>query len=365
MSYSKLYYICDKFTKLMKNERQSNIELLRIVLMLMIVFLHLIVHSCDIILLSTNSYPINDKSIYYLSSLAFVMIAVNCFIFISGYYGIKFRLQTIISLFIQAIFYSLTIYLTLKYIANKPEYLINENMFKSISPISHNQWWFLNAYLALFILSPIINKGLDFINKYQFGLIVLILIYLESSYVITGVNTLTNGIGLYPLLIIYLVAVFCRKYILTIKNPGQLIVYSTFIIFFISYISLVNKYQLLSWRVLSYVCPFIILSAILLFYIFRNLKIKNSKLINSVASLTFGVYLIHDYSGIRLFLKDIVPPILGLTDNGLVSIILLIIISIIVFIICAFIEKVRAIICKPLVEKLSSILISFFPALNE
>ena len=48
--------------------------------------------------------------------------------------------------------------------------------------------------------------------------------------------------------------------------------------------------------------PFILALSVLLLIIFKNLKIKNNKMINKIAATTFGIYLVHD----NIFLKEII-----------------------------------------------------------
>ena len=48
--------------------------------------------------------------------------------------------------------------------------------------------------------------------------------------------------------------------------------------------------------------PFVLTLTILIFTIFKNLKVKNNRVINKIASTTFGIYLIHE----NVFLRDII-----------------------------------------------------------
>ena len=48
--------------------------------------------------------------------------------------------------------------------------------------------------------------------------------------------------------------------------------------------------------------PFVLLLTILIFTIFKNININNNKIINKVASTTFGIYLLHE----NVFLRNII-----------------------------------------------------------
>lgn len=83
-------------------ERTSNLELLRVILMLMIFVLHYILGTNAII--ESRIYSID----YYLINLieALCIVSVNCFILLSGYFLVKFKFSKIIKLILQAKFYA-------------------------------------------------------------------------------------------------------------------------------------------------------------------------------------------------------------------------------------------------------------------
>jgi len=86
--------------------------------------------------------------------------------------------------------------------------------------------------------------------------------------------------------------------------------------------------------------PLILMMTILIFNIFKNINIKNIKIINTVASTTFGIYLIHE----NIFLRDIIwkriiqgpkyqdSPLLII--NAIMGVLL-------VFVICTLIEIIQ------------------------
>ena len=101
--------------------------------------------------------------------------------------------------------------------------------------------------------------------------------------------------------------------------------------------------------------PFVLMLTILIFTIFKNLNVKNSNVINKIASATFGIYLIHD----NIFLKNIIwkqivqgsnyinSPFLII--NAIVAVIGVFLISMIIYLV------VEKLIIKNLVKILSKI----------
>lgn len=88
-------------------KRESNFELLRIICMLMIVMSHIIMFHPSTL---ESTSGIN----YYIGNIvkSFVVVAVNCFILISGYYGINFKLNKLLKLESQVWSWSVIIFLT-------------------------------------------------------------------------------------------------------------------------------------------------------------------------------------------------------------------------------------------------------------
>lgn len=336
----------------LRKERDSNIELLRIVLMFMIVLFHLVIHGCDFVKIYINSYDRTGKDHVFSIITSSTAIAVNCFVFISGYYGIKFKAKTLISFLVQGLFYSVAAYLLLGVLMfdNK---ILSVSFIKSIFPLSttgNTNLWFFGAYIGLYVLSPLINKGTDSLSKYQLGGLIIVLVYLEASHLFTGDNFFSgDGYNLYTITVIYIIARFFKRFEISIQKPFALYILITLLLsVFITFCLSVNR-QSLAWRITIYNCPLIIFGAISFFFVFKNLKIK-SKIINKIAPLVFGVYLIHENPYVSQLLYSKIRVINSQIDSSLLIFFVLLLIAICVFVICACIEKIRQKIFNPLVD---------------
>ena len=71
----------------MVKERESNIELYRIVLMLLIIAHHYVVNSGLLNVIYTNQ--VNSNSIFWIIFGAWGKVGINCFVLITGYYMCK------------------------------------------------------------------------------------------------------------------------------------------------------------------------------------------------------------------------------------------------------------------------------------
>lgn len=323
------------------NKRESNIELLRIVLMIMVIMHHLIIKA--------DSGDNWNKTVLLTVLSCFVIIAVDCFIFISGYYGIKFKIKTLISFLVQGIFYSVGTYI-LYNVFLSPENFSFIDLGKRFFPLTYPVWWFLCAFVAVYLLSPFINKGIDELKAYQSGGIILLLFYLFCNYPITGYNIYSGGgHGFVTLLLVYTIARYCGKYIKDIKKAIPLYVCILLLTFTIVFVLIILQKIEQAWRFTAYNSPFIILGAIFFFYCFKKIKLQ-SKIINQIAPLTFGVYLIHETPENRIPTKALVAYMDATIQNPLLTGIALVVVAVCIFTVCAGIEKVRQLICNPIVD---------------
>ena len=87
-------------------KRNSSIELLRIVAMVTIVYFHF--HARDFSLYVLGNERIQEKGLFLHTVLHNLgMLGVPCFMFVSGYYGIKFRENRFVDITFQCLFYAL------------------------------------------------------------------------------------------------------------------------------------------------------------------------------------------------------------------------------------------------------------------
>lgn len=300
-----------------KKVRSSNIELLRIVAMVFILFHHYSLYNS---LYTLDLGNINK----YIGILFFSLgkIGVNIFILITGYFLIqkKFSIKKLIKLWLEVLFYSIGIFLIFC-ICGKVQLNIKE-LIKFIFPISYNKYWFITIYLILYILMPIINRYVSKISKEQYKKMIIILFILSvglysimygtTTYMINETFPFSNMIFY---VLIYLVGGYIRLYgIKNLENVSNKkmssFIFALFLIFMLFLIiSQVIDYK---WNKLGNVVYwytrsnsiFIFVLSILIFYIFKNINLKEIKIINLLASTCFGVYLIQSHSfiaGKRLY----------------------------------------------------------------
>lgn len=283
--------------------RNSSIELLRIICMILIIFHHYSVHSGYYYSVETFSY---NTVLMQFASLG-GKIACCVFMLITGYFMIKSKinLKKIILLMLQTLFYSILAVLIVVISGDKT--LEPIDYFKSLFPYVYGNW-FIIVYLVLYILSPYINKMILSLEKKDIEKLILILIVLFSLIPsnFTGSMIPTNNIVM--LTIMYIIGAYLRLYV----KQGPKVLYKRMVImcfalmilwvlFYDGMGMLLNKDLLISsaTKVEGISSFVVVIISIFIFLHFSNNYVFHSRAINKIAATTLGIYLLHDNNYIR------------------------------------------------------------------
>lgn len=283
----------------MSKTRNASFELLRIICMFMIVLYHIFVkaHSCvwDSPTYSTLLFPLH--------------IAVVCFLLISGYFGIKFSFRRLTVLFVQILFYNILCYVVCSLLAKSFNI---KDLLISFLPLSHNQdLWFIRTYIMLLIVSPILNKYIEFAPPYSFKIMCVLMAFISVYLGIKSDDvSLNGGKNLVNFIFIYFLghAIKMKYFIPNLSLKIWIMAYLAFNIlecatYYLSFgHGLACKISVYGW---AYNSPLLILNAILFFMVFNKLKIESS-FISSLARSVFPIYLIHSNLNVQNVLWPIV-----------------------------------------------------------
>ncbi len=274
-----------------KQNRQSNIELLRIISMFLVLLIHYIPQREIPSSTSLANNPYDTLFNLEIKSICFV--CVNCFVLISGYFGIRWKYKSFCNLIFQIFFWitlSYLIAICMGYTHFGIKTFIQNAVYGTI------QRWFIIAYLGLYMMAPVLNSFLD--NNSHKTILTLILGFYGFSTVVGYLGTapeFNRGMSTISLMGLYLIGAYIRRfpaYITKYNKYFYLTAYFSlgFLMVFISALALKMS---ISQSPYGYLNPIIILESVALFIFFIKTKIPYSKQINRIAASAFAVYLFH------------------------------------------------------------------------
>ena len=214
-------------------------------------------------------------------------------------------------------------------------------------PVTGGSWWFVSAYVLLVLFSKRINEIVSMLYKRQVRG-ALIWIWFSLQFVIGGIYlTLIRAFFFY--LLGALIRIKENKNS-SAPNSYKLVVISILLWCLMSliyyYLNTIPRDSLITIDFVKKVlftainsCILVPSLSCLLFHFFKNLNIRTNRLINTIASTTLGIYLIHDSSIVRQILWN----------NGIVDIqyfrnlfpIYAILDILAIFVLCSFMDFLR------------------------
>ena len=270
--------------------RNSNLELLRIIAMYMIVFIHANLN------LSTFC---GGKSMIFFNGLVngICNIGVTCFILISGYYGVQFKLKKLVKMECMMISYSL-LEILLMYLV-MPEQLqgaaLQEQLVKSLLPFISRKYWFYSCYVCLMLLSGYIQKLIEVLKTEEMKKLLVLLIILFSVLPTIFYFELVpdNGKGLVQMIMVYMVGRYIRFYY-DRKLPGKAVL--VFIgLWIINGVS--HELPIQVGGIFHHLCKDNSITnlamAVILFFTFKNLNFQLD-IINRLAKNVFAVFALNN-----------------------------------------------------------------------
>lgn len=123
--------------------RQSNIELLRLLSMLMIVIFHFNGHA-----LATGVSFFTAEGIAWNIMHTLTITATSIFVLISGYFGIHFKIKGLLKLYLRCLVWGLIGYVLYCIFNNSP--ISISKLLARFLPFTHGKWWFIITYLELY-----------------------------------------------------------------------------------------------------------------------------------------------------------------------------------------------------------------------
>ena len=373
-------------------ERQSNMELLRLVAMMMILVMHMDYGAFGLPTAeSVENAPMTTFGRIFVEHLC--LVAVNVYVLISGWFGIRPKMKSFVRLMLQVATYSIII--------TGAFLLLGKTTFKigyvTDMLIIGKQYWFVVSYLLLYFVSPILNTFVEHSSKREFQWMLLVFFGFQFVYSwIFGLEEFAGGYSALSFIGLYLLARYVKIYendndnerrrtkddndnennhpegiasrftalragskfqVPSFKNPFKSFKSLTRFTFskllalylFIAAITALFVFLAYRWKGDSfgdacagifahYNSPFIVVSSLLVLLMFSKLQFQ-SKVINYLSSSAFAVYLIHAHPLLWDEYLNLFPPIYAKYPN-LLGILLMMLVAVIIFFLCIAIDKI-------------------------
>ena len=282
--------------------RKTNIELLRIISIFAVIILHYNNPLYGKALSLVNNGSLNFYFLNFIESLC--ACAVNIFLIITGYFmckSNKINFWKPILLILQVIVFKSFLYIISSVLITK-----NFNFLSLISSCIPSNY-FVILYCTLIIICPFINIIFNNLSIKKMKIFVLIIFILFSVYpniadiIIEISNHNINGlstIGMYGSQYGYTIVNFVLMYLLGayIKNVYDDNKFSKkkLLLIILSNTAILTIWSLFyNQSALEYCNPLIIINAVSIFLLFKNINISYNKIINKFSKGTFSVFLLH------------------------------------------------------------------------
>lgn len=276
--------------KHLQKKRESGFELLRILCITGIIFMHAF-------------GPLNDSLTGFNREISIFINAVfntgvTCFVLISGYFGIRFDLSKLIRLDLTVIFYTVCGTLLAGDIGIK-------SLILACIPILSKRYWFLSCYFALCFLSVFLNQLAEKVSRKTLVSLILLLLFLFSFLPTFFYYELIpdGGKGIVQMVIAYLIGRYLRLYLTApLRKKRLLLLFSVCTLAIFAGNSLLS---VLKGVQMGLFCRdnslLIIASSTLLLLLFRELHFESS-VINHLSGNVMPLYVFESF--VRLLVLD-------------------------------------------------------------
>lgn len=284
--------------------RNSNLELYRVIVMFLIVAHHYVCHGV--------SPEIKQTAPIGLSTMMLIFggwgkVGINCFVLITGYFMCKsrFSAQKLLKLYLQITFYAVLIYGI--FCLTGHEHFSPLKLLLNFWPIKKIGTNFIDCFLIFYLFIPVLNNVVSNLSKELHKYMIFLSLFVYSILPLIPTIGVSYNFVIW-FMVLYVIASYIRFYgifpKITHKQWGLMAILLIFIgsasiigMEFFYRLGYINKFQ--PYRFVSDSNQILALAiAISSFMFFKDLRIPQSRLINTIGAATFGVLLIHDNSSI-------------------------------------------------------------------
>ena len=291
----------------------ANLEVLRCVAMMMVVVLHYLGKGGMLPDL-TAPLSVQDTAAWLLE--AFCIVAVNVYMMISGYFLCEssFKLSRLLTLWLQLEVYSVGIGLLAVVTGMVPAAEVSTHYYLTLLfPVTMGHYWFLTAYLFLYVLLPLVGRGLRLLTKEQFRVALILMLFtfcVMKSVLPFRLEEDGKGYDCIWYLCVFCVAAYLRRFGIPFlqKKSGALLLYLIGVFGTFGEAMLLHLFYLRTGSLelilkipyeYNHIFPFLASVGLFCLFLDSNIKGKIGAVAVKIAPYTLGVYLLHENLGVR------------------------------------------------------------------
>lgn len=280
-------------------QRNSGIELTRILFMIGLMLIHYKNHALSYI----SSDSVNGIWLYFITTIS--VGGVNFFIMISGYYLARNddrKLIKVVSLLLQAVLFNLAFYIG--------SIIMGRDVLSASGFISRMipENWYVILYCCLYIISPYCNvlikrltddgvKKLVVTSFLLFSVLsylndIMVLGFGPRFYMASPISLLgsSSGVSIVNFVMLYLIGAYLSRGRITInKRWVALVLTITMIMIFLLSLMTGTDASEIAW---SYNSPFVIIVDVAVILLIKDSSFNN-RIINELSKGTYTCYLFH------------------------------------------------------------------------
>ena len=299
---------------MVKKPRQSNIELLRIVAMLMVLGLHATFESFGYVH-AREVQHLPWRWLGLITTASACMGCVDIFVLITGWFGTTFKWKGALKLVKQTCFIALTMFGVVALLGKPLPHHVYD-WFRALW-----SYWFVRSYLLLYLLTPVLNAFVTRSTEKQLRqwLIAFYIAFIPLSFVS---DDLARGFSCVAFVGLYLLGRYLRLHLsarIKVSNLWLWLLWTLTVIFQALAIWSAARWQS-SWLkhlfpvFTAYSNPLTIAASAALLLAFARIKCQ-SKVINWLAAGSFAAYLTHQ----QLFLRSTYFELMRGLDSNIAS----------------------------------------------
>ena len=196
-------------------DRNSAVEILRILSMFFVVLVHF--NRLGInpgIIDATGELTLENGIGHMIQSIA--IVAVDVFVLISGYFGIRFKVKGVLRLYLMCLCWGIIAFVLFCIFCHRS---IGRSILFQLLAFTQDRWWFILAYLYLYFAAPLLNAAVEHLTKR--GFILVLALYTVSAFYFgyfRGVGDNMSGYSFAQFVYLYLIGRFINRHVPIERN---------------------------------------------------------------------------------------------------------------------------------------------------